>query len=163
MMINDSINNDSLRKLRYILNYSDAQMIETFALGKLEVKRKEVSSWLKNQEDADYLLCDDHHFCAFLDGLIIARRGPPVKEGDSQVVNSNIKLSNNIILRKLMIAFSLKSDDILALLELADFRLSKNELSAFFRKKEHRNYRECKDQILRNFLHGLQVKLCPKD
>jgi uncharacterized protein YehS (DUF1456 family) len=46
----------------------------------------------------------------------------------------------------------------LEVLDLADLRFSKSELSAFFRKPDHRHYRECKDQIMRNFLHGLQIK-----
>jgi uncharacterized protein YehS (DUF1456 family) len=57
---------------------------------------------------------------------------------------------------KLKIALNLKAEDVLEILGLADFRLSKHELSAFFRKPGHKHYRECKDQILRNFLNGLQ-------
>ncbi len=56
------------------------------------------------------------------------------------------------------IALDLKANDILKILELANMRMSKHELSAFFRKREHKHYRECKDQILRNFLKGLQLK-----
>ena len=53
----------------------------------------------------------------------------------------------------------MKDDDVLETLKLANFRLSKHELSAFFRKPDHKHYRECKDQVLRNFLQGLQVKV----
>jgi uncharacterized protein YehS (DUF1456 family) len=59
---------------------------------------------------------------------------------------------------KLKIALNLKAEDVLGILELAEFRISKHELSAFFRKPGHKHYRECKDQILRNFLQGLQLK-----
>jgi uncharacterized protein YehS (DUF1456 family) len=46
---------------------------------------------------------------------------------------------------------------------LRGFRLSKHELSAFFRNPTQPQYRECKDQVLRNFLMGLQMKYRPKD
>ena len=59
---------------------------------------------------------------------------------------------------KLKIALNLKAEDVLAIMNLAEFHLSKHELSAFFRKADHKHYRECKDQILRNFLKGLQLK-----
>ena len=63
-----------------------------------------------------------------------------------------------LIFMKLKIALSLKAEDVMAILELADFKISKHELSAFFRKPDHKHYRDCKDQILRNFLKGLQLK-----
>jgi uncharacterized protein YehS (DUF1456 family) len=59
---------------------------------------------------------------------------------------------------KLKIALNLKSDDVLDMIELAEFRLGKHELSAFFRKQGHKHYRECKDQVLRYFLKGMQIK-----
>ena len=60
---------------------------------------------------------------------------------------------------KLKIALNLQAEDILAIMEKSDFRLSKHELSALFRKPGNRHYRECQDQFLRNFLKGLQLKL----
>lgn len=90
----------------------------------------------------------------FLNGLINDKRGK--REGLQ--AKPEKRLTNNIMLRKLKIALDLKADDILAILELADFRLSKHELSAFLRKSGHKHYRECLDQVLRNFLNGVQVK-----
>ena len=60
--------------------------------------------------------------------------------------------------RKLKIALNMKDDDVMEMMELAQFRMSKHELSAFFRKPGHKHYRQCKDQMLRNFLKGLQLK-----
>ena len=68
------------------------------------------------------------------------------------------KLTNNIILTKLKIALNFQAEDMLETLDLAGFTFSKHELSALFRKKGHKHYRECKDQILRNFLQGIQIK-----
>jgi uncharacterized protein YehS (DUF1456 family) len=56
----------------------------------------------------------------------------------------------------------LKDEDILAILLLADLRISKHELSAFFRRADHKHFRACKDQILRNFLQGVQLKYRPE-
>ncbi len=149
------MNNDVLRRLRFILDFGDDQMIETFLLGGTEVSRKQVSSWLKKDDAPDFLKLEDRELAAFLNGLIIKKRG--AKDGITPRPES--RLNNNIVLRKLMIAFSLRSDDVVTVLALADFNMSKSEVGAFFRKPEHRNFRKCMDQVLRNFLHGLQVKL----
>jgi uncharacterized protein YehS (DUF1456 family) len=68
------------------------------------------------------------------------------------------KLDNNIIFRKLKIALNLQAEDILRILALVDITISKHELSAFFRKKGHKHYRVCQEQILRKFLHGIQIE-----
>jgi uncharacterized protein YehS (DUF1456 family) len=151
------INNDILRRARYILDYSDSKMMSVFKHAGLEVSREELSKWLKKDDDPDYNLIKDFEFASFLNGLIIEMRGK--KEGETPKAEK--KLTNNIVFRKLMIAFSLNSEEIIKILALADLRVSKHELSAFFRKTDHKNYRECKSQILRNFLIGLQVKLRP--
>ena len=64
-------------------------------------------------------------------------------------------MKNNDILKKLRIALNLKDTDIIDILKLADFEISRTELSALFRKEDHKNYKECGDQILRRFLNGL--------
>ncbi|WP_111309543.1 DUF1456 family protein [Confluentibacter sediminis] len=68
-------------------------------------------------------------------------------------------MTNNDILKKLRVALKLRDDDIVAILMLVDFRISKSELGAFFRKEDHPKYVECGDQILRNFLNGLVIHL----
>ena len=92
---------------------------------------------------------------AFLNGLINDKRGK--KEGATPKPERQI--TNNIILMKLKIALNLQSEDIIATAKLAGFTLSAHELSSFMRRPGHRNYRECKDQVLRNFLKGLQMEL----
>jgi len=68
-------------------------------------------------------------------------------------------LSNNDIFKKLRVAHALRDDDIIKIMDLVDFRISKSELGAFFRKEGHPKYVECGDQILRNFLNGLVIHL----
>jgi hypothetical protein len=70
-----------------------------------------------------------------------------------------IKMTNNDIFKKLRVALMLRDDQIVEILELVDFRISKTELSAFFRAEDHENYVECGDQVLRNFLNGLVIHL----
>ncbi len=147
-------NNDVLRRIRYIFDYGDDKMIALFAAADCEVTREQVSNWLKKEDAEDYKALGDLQLATFLNGLIIDQRGR--KEGAQPVAEA--KLTNNIIFRKLKIALDFKDDDILAILKLADLRLSRHELSAFFRKLGHKHYRECKDQVLRNFMNGLQIK-----
>lgn len=68
-------------------------------------------------------------------------------------------LTNNDIFKKLRVAHKLRDDDIVKILELVDFRISKSELGAFFRNEDHPKYKNCGDQILRNFLNGLVIHL----
>ncbi|CDF78454.1 conserved hypothetical protein (DUF1456) [Formosa agariphila KMM 3901] len=68
-------------------------------------------------------------------------------------------MTNNDVLKKLRVALKLRDDDIVKILELVDFRISKSELGAFFRKEDHPKYMECGDQILRNFLNGLVIHM----
>jgi len=148
------LNNDILRRLRYTLNLSDNEMIAMFASANRAVSRQQVSAWLKKEDTLGFTECTDRTLAIFLNGLINEKRGK--REGIQP--NPENKLNNNLIFKKLRIAFNLKDDDILAMLEDAGLRISKHELSAFFRAPEHRQSRQCKDQVLRNFLQGLQNK-----
>jgi uncharacterized protein YehS (DUF1456 family) len=150
-------NNDILRRLRFILNIKDTKIIKILALVNYQVPLPRVVSWLKKDDDADFTECSDKDFMAFLDGLIIEKRGKREDCGPKKPAPVQV-MSNNLIFLKLKIAFDLKSDDVLDLMELSKFNISSSELSAFFRKKTHRHYRVCKDQILRKFLKGLQLK-----
>lgn len=152
-------NNDILRRLRYTFGINDKTMISIFAQADLEVTREKTSNWLKKEEDTDYTNCSDVQFATFLNGFINHRRGK--KEGEQPKPEK--KLTNNIIFRKLKIALDLRDEDILEILLLADLRISKHELSAFFRRADHKHFRQCKDQILRNFLHGVQIMYGPEE
>ncbi|OED40831.1 hypothetical protein ACH42_15800 [Endozoicomonas sp. (ex Bugula neritina AB1)] len=151
-------NNDILRRIRYTFDYNDEKMIAIFGLADREVTREQVSSWLKKEDVDGFQPCSDELMAAFLNGLINDKRGK--KEGEQPKPES--QLNHNIIFRKLKIALNLQADEIIELLASVDFRMSKHELSAFFRKPDHRHYRDCKDQILRNFLQAVQSKYRPE-
>ena len=146
--------NDVLRRIRYSFNFGDSKMIAIFGLAGLEVTRAQISDWLKKDDDPDFVKCSDQQLATFLNGLIIDRRG----KRDGPQPEPEKKLSNNIIFRKLKIALDLQADGVLEMVNQGDFSISKHELSAFFRKPGHKHYRECKDQVLRNFLKGMQLK-----
>jgi len=150
-------NNDILRRIRYVFDFDDSKMIAIFGLSDLEVTREQISDWLKQEVDPAFQECSDTQLAIFLNGLINDKRGK--KEGAQPEPETH--LTNNIIFRKLKIALNLKAEDVLSIMALANLRMSKHELSAFFRKPGHRNYRACQDQILRNFLSGLQIKFRP--
>lgn len=147
-------NNDILRRLRYTFNFNDKKMVEIFALADFIVTREQVAQWLKKEDDEGYINCTDQQLAAFLNGFINEKRG---KRAGEQAKPEK-KLTNNLILTKLKIALNLKAEDIIELLQQVDFRIGKAELSAFFRKPDHRHYRQCKDQFLRNFLKAIQEK-----
>lgn len=147
-------NNDILRRLRYTFDFNDSKMIAVFGLANHQVTREQISAWLKKDDDPAYQECNDTLLAIFLNGLINDKRGK--KEGPQPEPEKH--LTNNIIFMKLKIALNLKAEDVLEVLGLVDFRISKHELSAFFRKPGHKHYRNCQDQILRNVLNGLQIK-----
>ena len=147
-------NNDVLRRLRYVFDFDDDKMIKLFGLAGLEVTRAQVSDWLKKEEDPDYQRCTDQQMATFLNGLIVDKRG----RQDGPPRPPEHKLGNNLTLMKLKIALNLKAEDTLEILKLGGMTMSKHELSAFFRKQGHKHYRECQDQVLRNFLKGMQLK-----
>jgi uncharacterized protein YehS (DUF1456 family) len=147
-------NNDVLRRIRYTFNFDDTKMINICELGRLQVTRAQISDWLKKEDDPDYQECTDVQLAMFLNGLIVDKRG----RKDGPQPEPETSLTNNIIFRKLKIALNLQADDVLMLIKKADFSMSKHELSAFFRKPDHKHYRKCKDQILRYFLKGLQLE-----
>ena len=148
-------NNDILRRIRYTFDLSDSQMIAIFHRADHEVTREEISDWLKKDDDPAFKDCSDTRMAIFLNGFINKRRGK--REGAQP--KPETRLNNNIIFTKLKIALNLKAEEIIELLALAGFHIGKHELSAFFRRPDHKHYRECKDQILRNFLKGVQLKV----
>ena len=147
-------NNDILRRIRYTFDFNDSKMIAIFGLADHQVTREQVSDWLKKDDDPAFRKCSDAQLAVFLNGLINDRRGK--KEGKQPKPEQ--RLTNNIIFKKLKIALDLKAEDILQILELTDIHISKHELSAFFRRPDHKHYRDCKDQVFRNFLNAIQLK-----
>ena len=144
--------NDVLRSLRYLLNVGDAVLVDIFRLGNREVSRDDVVAFLKAEDEDGYRPCGDEALAQFLNGLCTYKRGKQEGRPPQPV---EVPVTNNTVLKKVRVAFNLKDDDIVALLQKVGLEVSKTELSAFFRRPDHRNYRECGDQLLRKFLKSL--------
>lgn len=151
-------NNDIIRRLRYSLNYDDKKIIEIFKSVEHDVSKEQISFWLLKEDDDGFVEMYDKELASFLNGLIIEKRG----KKDGEIPKSEKSMNNNMIFRKIKIAFNLKDTDIMDAFYLAKFKISKHELSAIFRKPGQDQYRLCKDQFLRNFMMGLQLKLREK-
>ena len=114
-------NNDVLRRIRYTFDFDDSKMMAISGLAESEVTRAQISDWLKKEDDLSYRKCTDQQFASFLNGLIIEKRG----KKDGPQPGPETHLSNNIIFRKLKIALTLQADDVLALVNQGDCRISK--------------------------------------
>jgi uncharacterized protein YehS (DUF1456 family) len=149
-------NNDLLRSLRYALKLNGEVIAELCALGGHDIRPIDVLKLLKKEEETGFVACDDRVAAAFLDGLIVSRRGAQEPKPGSAAA-TEVSLNNNLILRKLRIALELTDEAMLAILAKAGVQISKSELSAMFRATGHRNYKTCGDQFLRNFIRGLTL------
>lgn len=169
-------NNDILIRFRYALDIKDTDMIEIFKLGGTTLTREELQRMLLkpkkgsniDSEDDEFVAADDMKKCnnymleSFLNGFILLKRGkqetkPGEPEKQAFMIRDN-KDVNNILLKKLKIALSLTSDDMLEILKVAGLNLSNSELSSVLRREGQRNYRECGDKYIRYFLKGLAIK-----
>lgn len=155
------IHNDILRRLRYALKLDDKATISIFKLVNYDMEPEYLTSIMKKEQEPGFTVCRDKILSLFLDGLIIKNRGKQ-KDKEPEVLKTGQILTNNEILRKIRIAMTYKDDDIIELLQKANFKASKNEISALFRSANHRNYKECGDQFLRNFLQGMVKKYRPE-
>lgn len=152
------INNDVLRSIRYMLDLSDAKVVEIIKLADPDfpIDKTDVQAFLKKDEEEGYVECSDMALAHFLDGLVIHYRG---RNPDLPPRPVEKRVSNNVVLKKLRVAFELKDADMHQIFEDAGFPVSKPELSALFRQADHKNFRLCGDQMLRNFLKGLTLRV----
>ncbi|WP_078379985.1 YehS family protein [Sutcliffiella halmapala] len=169
----DMNNNDILIRLRYALDIKDADMIEIFKLGGVDVTKEDVQKLLTKfeeiydaegnlVEDEENVRCDNFTLESFLNGLIVFKRGkqepkPGQPERPAMSITDNRSV-NNVVLKKLKIALALTSEDMIDILADAGVMVTKGELGALLRKEGHKNYKACGDRYARNFLKGLAFK-----
>jgi len=152
-------NDDTIQSIRYILDLDDITIAHILKLRGYTPKREEITAIFNsgNAPDGDKEKDCSHELMAyFLDGLIYYLRG---KSDDHPVRPFKTPVTNNMVLKKLRVAFKLQEDDMHEIMESAGFSISKHEMSALFRSRGSKNYRECGDQILRYFLKGLTHKV----
>ncbi|HEU4774606.1 MAG TPA: DUF1456 family protein [Lysobacter sp.] len=152
------INNDVLRSIRYMLDLGDSKVVEIVHLAdpELAIEKDQVHAFLLKEDEPGYLACSDGVLAHFLDGLIVHRRGRDERLPPRPVEK---RINNNVVLKKLRVAFELKDVDMHQVFVDAGFPVSKPELSALFRQPGQKNFRPCGDQILRNFLKGLTLRV----
>jgi uncharacterized protein YehS (DUF1456 family) len=156
------INNDILRSLRYMLDLSDQKVVEICQLAQADfpIDKAAVRGLTRKEGDEGFVDCSDAVLAHFLDGLVVFRRGR-VPGAAPRAVEKHV--SNNVVLKKLRVAFELKDSDMHAIFAASGFEVTRPEMSAFFRDRSHKHYRLCGDQLLRNFLRGLSMRLRPQD
>ncbi len=150
------IHNDVIRSIRYMLEINDNKLIQIIKLDGLSLLQSEIEAFVKKEDDVGFIPCPDIVMSHFLNGLIYFKRG---KDESRPPLATEEFVSNNTILKKLRVAFELKDDDIATILNEAGFKVTTTELGSFFRKEDHRNFRPCGDQFLRNFLKGLTARV----
>ena len=150
------LNNDILRSVRYILNLRDGGIVDITRLAGLDLPLADIQSFLKQDEDPEFRECPDTVLAHFLNGLIFFKRG---KDESRPPLPVEPRVSNNVVLKKLRVAFTLKENDVVDLIKAGGIQAGAHEVNAFFRRPDHPNYRECGDQYLRNFLRGLSLRI----
>ncbi|MEZ8044355.1 DUF1456 family protein [Vibrio sp. 10N.222.54.F12] len=145
-------NNEILRRIQHALNLKNAQIIKAIEQADVTVAHDQVINWLKDDNDKSCSKMKDKELAVFLNGFINIKRGK--KEGVQP--KPEVALTNNMIFMKLRIALNMKAEDVLDILEVVGISLSKYEIGAYFRKPENKNYKVCEDQLLCDFLNGVQ-------
>lgn len=152
-------NDDVIQSIRHMLDLNDIEIANILKLRGYKPERGEVAQIFKSQnlpDDEKGEDCSHVLMAHFLDGLIYHKRGKSKKHPPRPI---KTPVTNNMVLKKLRVAFKLQEKDMHDILERGGFSISKHEMSALFRRKGHDNYRECGDQILRYFLKGLTERL----
>ena len=152
------LNNDILRSIRYMLDLADNKVVEIIQLADpgLPIDTPAVHALLKKEDEDGFVACSDRVLAHFLDGLVFHYRG---RDDSLPPRPVEIRITNNVVLKKLRVAFQFTDVDMHQAFADAGFPVSKPELSALFRQPGHKNFRLCGDQLLRNFLKGLTLRV----
>ncbi len=152
------INNDVLRSVRYSLDLGDHHVVTLCQMADpaFAVDPEQVKAGLRREDEAGFEAMSDSALAHFLDGLIVHLRGRDESQPQRAV---ETRIDNNLVLKKLRVAFQLRDVDLMEIFASAGFNVSKSEVGALFRQPGHTNYRRCLDQMLRNFLKGLSLRL----
>lgn len=163
-------NNDILIRLRYALDIKNTEMVEIFQLGGIDLTKEEVLKVLTKSQDQDefeeeivedenHIPCDDEMYESFLNGFITFKRGKQEpRTGQPERPELTYEHVNNLLLKKVKIALSLTSEEMIEILDEAGVVITKGEVGAILRREGHKNYRICGDRYARNFLKGLTLK-----
>ncbi len=147
-------NNYILSSIMSSLKQDKTDILKAYRLVDKKISQDDVDDILREPSDEKFILLSNEGFELFLNGFIAYKRGPSNKKAKKQ----KIYFSNNIILKKLKIALDLKDEDIVKIFESDGLEITKSQLTAYFRRDGHINYRKCSDSLLKRFIKGLDTK-----
>ncbi|MFL2019533.1 DUF1456 family protein [Weissella hellenica] len=158
-------NNDIVRRLQYIFNISSKDMLAIFKLGDLDLTKAEFLAIIAKpaQESARDAQLSRHDLEKFMNGLIVSQRGRKKNE-DGSLAPQDYSMQrdndiNNVVIKKIKIAMSYTTEDLLAFWQAADFKVTKGEVGAMLRRKSHPKYLVAGDQFMRKLLMGMAETL----
>jgi len=156
-------NNDIVRRIRFIFNIKNADMIKIFELGGLKMTKEQYQDIMTKQEPdtpRDEKL-SRHDLEVFMNGLIISQRGVK-KDEDGNPIEPDYSMQrdndiNNVVIKKLKIAMTYSNEDLLDFWTADGFTVTKGEVSAMLRRKGHPKYLVVGDQFMRKLLAGMAI------
>ncbi|MDM8534749.1 DUF1456 family protein [Clostridiaceae bacterium HSG29] len=148
-----------LMKISEALDFEAVDLVRIFKLDKIEISEAEAELLLRG-ENKKPLKYEDLE--SFLNGLIVMFRGEkPLKAGQEKrqpTLVEDDKSINNVVLKKMKIALSLSSEDMLDMFKSVKVEISKDKLTTLFRKESHKNYKYCRDVYVIGFLNAVSER-----
>ena len=141
-----------------MLELNNQKVVEICLSAGCLVTIDEMYEFMTSEDEEGFVRCPDEVLAYFLNGVIMYKRG---KDESRPAPPIEVPVNNNQVMKKLRVAFQLREEDMLEVIQSSGFKFSKNELSAVLRKQGQGNYRECGDQALRHFLKGLTMRVKP--
>ncbi|MDZ7720631.1 MAG: DUF1456 family protein [Balneolaceae bacterium] len=112
-------NDDIIQSIRYILDVGEGEIANILKLTDYKPKRKEIEYIFDDTIPEDRKVDTTHELTAyFLDGLIYYKRGKSDKHPPRPI---KTPVTNNMVMKKLRVAFKLRDDDILEYSEIDRF------------------------------------------
>lgn len=145
-----------LKRVSAISNLTNRQIANVLKKSNKKLTSATVDLWLLEEEDTNHVPLSSVDLSFFLNGLIIHFRGA---REDGFVPEADKDLDNNMIFKKLKIAYDIQTDEIAPMFRAINRRITKNEVASFLRGANHAQYREMKDQYLRNFMSAIKKKM----
>ena len=149
-------NNSILQTIQFALHLETPHLEQIFALVNIKLEPNQLIGYFIDTRLEDYIACPNNIVRAFLDGLILYKRGPSTKPLEEF---SNLAITNNAVLKKLRIAMDFHEEDVRLVLERARADVKNIDLSGIFRKEGHKNYKKCDDQVIIAFLIGIRLAI----
>ncbi len=154
-------NNETLRLIQASLQLEATDIERIFQASGHVPASAEQSGYFLDASMEGHVACPNIALAAFLEGLILDRRGPnPKKPGPPQLTDS--ALDNSDVLKKLRIALDMLHTDVVATLSRVGVNPTKSDVADWFRAKGHVQYRSASDAVLRYFLTGWRPPRRPR-